>query len=123
MPLKMGSCKYFFSFKDVVKLKRFWKLESVFTIAISLYNLRNSRRWNHCHEYVFAMLVMDNPNATREYRLWFHAHGRRIIGNPEHRQDQGYIQTAASLNDTMHSLSQMNLGMEEAGDDPQRQSD
>ncbi|XP_019177059.1 PREDICTED: uncharacterized protein LOC109172328 [Ipomoea nil] len=69
------------------------------------------------------MFVMDNPNATREYRLWFHAHGRRIIGNPEHRQDQGYIQTAASLNDTMHFLSQMNLGMEEAGDDPQRQSD
>nr|GMC46754.1 serine/threonine-protein phosphatase 7 long form homolog [Ipomoea batatas] len=52
---------------------------------------------------------VNNPYATDAHRVSYHTHGRLFIGNPEHQQDQGYVQCGASLNDAMHLLRDLHI--------------
>nr|GMD01418.1 pyruvate kinase isozyme G, chloroplastic [Ipomoea batatas] len=57
------------------------------------------------------MQVMNNPVTSDAYRVWYHIHGKLFIGNPEHRQDQGYVQCGASLIEAPRHLPCSSLGV------------
>nr|GMC63123.1 serine/threonine-protein phosphatase 7 long form homolog isoform X1 [Ipomoea batatas] len=76
--------------------------------------------WTQREGLIIPMLVMNNPTASNAYRVWYHTHGRLFIGNPEHRQDQGYVQCSASLNDVMCFIRDLHLRAGEAGSDGAR---
>nr|GMC99808.1 serine/threonine-protein phosphatase 7 long form homolog [Ipomoea batatas] len=69
------------------------------------------------------MQVMNNPVTSDAYRVWYHIHGKLFIGNPEHRQDQGYVQCGASLNEAMHYICEMHISTGEAREDRARALD
>nr|GME05923.1 serine/threonine-protein phosphatase 7 long form homolog [Ipomoea batatas] len=48
------------------------------------------------------------PYVTLAYEHWFYRVGRRLIGNPDHRQTVGYLQTAPSYISTVELISLFN---------------
>nr|GMC69165.1 serine/threonine-protein phosphatase 7 long form homolog [Ipomoea batatas] len=79
--------------------------------------------WRQRAGFIHPMQVMNNPVTSDAYRVWYHTHGKLFIGNPEHRQDQGYVQCGASLNEAMHYIREMHISTGEAREDRARALD
>ncbi|XP_019190549.1 PREDICTED: uncharacterized protein LOC109185007 [Ipomoea nil] len=50
-------------------------------------------------------------------------HGQRLIGNPSHYSNQGFVQCAASLNDAMHAFNRLRLDSHQVLDNPDADRD
>ncbi|XP_031114506.1 serine/threonine-protein phosphatase 7 long form homolog [Ipomoea triloba] len=79
--------------------------------------------WRQRAGFIHPMQVMNNPITSDAYRVWYHTHGKLFIGNPEHRQDQGYVQCGALLNEAMHYIREMHISTREAREDGARALD
>lgn len=60
--------------------------------------------WNERQWHLVDMNLTAGPQATDNYRAWYYLHGRRVIGNPMHQHDVGYVQCASSLNQAVSIL-------------------
>nr|GLL37542.1 hypothetical protein Saspl_014046 [Ipomoea trifida] len=49
------------------------------------------------------------PTASPLYDHWFYRYGRRLIGNPDHHQPEGYLQTAPSYIATVEALRHISI--------------
>ncbi|XP_019178613.1 PREDICTED: serine/threonine-protein phosphatase 7 long form homolog [Ipomoea nil] len=80
-------------------------------------------RWNAWYDLVINMQRTDRPQVVDGYRTWYYMHGRRLIGNPTHYSNQGFVQCAASLNDAMHAFNRLMLDSGQVLDNPDADRD
>ncbi|XP_019176481.1 PREDICTED: serine/threonine-protein phosphatase 7 long form homolog [Ipomoea nil] len=80
-------------------------------------------RWNERYNWVVNMTITDRPQSVPEYRAWYYLHGRRLIGNPMHYKNEGFVQCAASLNEAMHAFNRLRLDVSEVLNNPDADRD
>nr|GMC57986.1 serine/threonine-protein phosphatase 7 long form homolog [Ipomoea batatas] len=68
---------------------------------------------------IIAPHALLGPTASPLYDHWFYRYGRRLIGNPDHHQLEGYLQTAPSYIATVEALRHISIAgnmVEERGE-------
>nr|GLL19821.1 uncharacterized protein LOC109176337 isoform X1 [Ipomoea trifida] len=58
---------------------------------------------------IIAPHALLGPTASPLYDHWFYRYGRRLIGNPDHHQPEGYLQTAPSYIATVEALRHISI--------------
>ncbi|XP_019166857.1 PREDICTED: serine/threonine-protein phosphatase 7 long form homolog [Ipomoea nil] len=89
----------------------------------SLKHAEHVARWNARYDLVIHMQRTDRPQVVDGYHTWYYMHGRRLIGNPSHYGNQGFVQCAASLNDAMHAFNRLRLDSHQVLDNPEADRD
>nr|GLL31471.1 serine/threonine-protein phosphatase 7 long form homolog [Ipomoea trifida] len=67
--------------------------------------------WEQRNERVttIARHAPFGPFVSPLYDHWFYRYGRRLIGNPDHHQSEGYLQTAPSYIATVEALRHISI--------------